>query len=120
MTFQSIRTIALHLLGVSLLTFATTDWAGAQVPNADWKLYGSGTTPLSGGIFMCFFDAKGVIRQENDNFRAWTKCLEKNELDNFLTKGKGSKEAVTRKLSSEYQPPIYILEKALQNNETLA
>jgi hypothetical protein len=91
-------------LGVLIsIVFATSTLASGE--DVDWKFYRSAKI---GGDELCFFDAKGVVLQSDGHFRAWTKCLEKGELEDVLKKEDGNKivDSAGRRFMSGYATPL--------------
>jgi hypothetical protein len=97
----------MEILGSALLTVFTASFCLAQALDVDWKCYGFAT--FSNVSQICFYDAKGVVKQPDAHLRVWTKCLSQLDMDNFDPKtelGKKVIDTAARKVIDAYIPPI--------------
>jgi len=82
--------------------------AAARELDVDWKFYG-GATPPDDGYNVCFYDAKGVVREFDNHIRVWIKCLLQKDIDSVDIKEDFDGrvlENTAEKVAHRYVPPI--------------
>ena len=90
-----------------LALFATL--ASAQT-NVDWKYFGGAdVSGKTGKIDLaCFYDANSIDQPTSGHVRAWTKCIDEKDINNFDYKsdlGKKIIKATADKIAAHYFPP---------------
>lgn len=97
--------------GISLVFVLWTIRAWAY-PNVDWKMYGA--VNVGAGETMCFYDERGVAREDANTIRLWAKCLAQKEINDIHEDRpywRAMVDLAGSRIAHNYIPPISRVEK---------
>ena len=96
-------------MGAAVAACATVGGVAAlaQPSGLDWKFYGY--IPSEGGS-LCFYEAKGIRVEADDQVKVWTKCLRQREMDDADSVKEGIDYAA-RNIAIYYVPPIAMIQQ---------